>query len=166
MKKIGVVLAMFVFLASAGHAMSLDKLFRKYSDDERFEYTSVGKGVMRIFSVFTDYNILTDGLMEKVTGVKMLKLDSDAVEQSLSANFVSDIDKVINKGKFETTLEKRGKGERTYVYQRVDKKLNSDLLFLTKDNKGSVTLVWLKGKMNPEEMRRQKEAEADDNLNL
>lgn len=165
MKKFGVVLAMFVFLASAGHAMSLNKLFRKYSDDERFEYISVGKGIMRVFSVFTDYDVLTDGLMEKVTGLKILKLDSDYVEQDLSANFISDIDKVIDKGKFETTLEKRGKGERTYVYQRVDKKLNADLLLLTKDN-GGVTLLWLKGKMSPEEMQRQKEAEMDENFNL
>lgn len=165
MKKFGVVLAMLVFLASAGHAMSLDKLFRKYSNDERFEYTSVGKGVMNVFSMFADYSIVTDGLMEKVTGVKVLKLDADSADQNLSTNFISDIDNVIDDGKFDTTLEKRGKGERTYVYQRVDKKLNSDLLVLTKD-KYSVTLVWLKGKMNPEEMRRQKEAENEESYQM
>ena len=165
MKKFGLVLAMLVFLASAGHAMSLDKLFRKYSDDDRFEYTSVGKGVMNVFSMFADYSLVTDGLMEKVTGVKVLKLDSDSVDQHLSTSFISDIDNVIDDGKFDTTLEKRGKGERTYVYQRVDKKLNSDLLVLTRD-KYSVTLVWLKGKMNPEEMRRQKEAENEENYQM
>lgn len=165
MKKSGFVLAMLLYLASAGHAMSLDKLFRKYSYDDRFEYTSVGKGVMNVFSMFADYSLVTDGLMEKVTGVKVLKLDSDSADQHLSASFISDIDNVIDDGKFDTTLEKRGKGERTYVYQRVDKKLNSDLLVLTRD-KYSVTLVWLKGKMNPEEMRRQKEAENEENYQM
>lgn len=165
MKKSGFVLAMLLYLASAGHAMSLDKLFRKYSYDDRFEYTSVGKGVMNVFSMFADYSLVTDGLMEKVTGVKVLKLDSDSADQHLSTSFISDIDNVIDDGKFDTTLEKRGKGERTYVYQRVDKKLNSDLLVLTRD-KYSVTLVWLKGKMNPEEMRRQKEAENEENYDM
>ena len=61
MKKSGFVLAMFLYLASAGHAMSLDKLFRKYSYDDRFEYTSVGKGVMNVFSMFADYSLVTDG---------------------------------------------------------------------------------------------------------
>lgn len=166
MKKIGVALAFLVFIASAGHAMSLDKLFKKYSDDERFEYTSVGKGVMGVFSKFADYSVVTDGLMEKVTGVKVLKLDAASVDDvRLSNLFTDDIDKAVDKGKFETTLEKRDKNERTYVYKRFDKKANADLLVVTKSKK-SVTLVWLKGKMNPDEMRRQLEEEYHENVEM
>ena len=132
--------------------MPIDKLFRKYSDDERFEYMSAGKGIMGIFSLFTDYSMVTDGLMEKITGMKILKLDADSADQTLSSDFISDIDNVIIDGRFETSLKKKCKTEQTYVYRRIDKKMNSDLLVLTKDQYG-VTLIWLKGKASPEERR-------------
>ena len=153
MKKTLSVFAILILFVMLGQAQSLDKLFKKYSDDERFEYTSIGKGMLGFASIFTDYSILTEGQMEKITGFKMLKLETDSANQELIVNFMKDIDAIIEKGDFETSLEKREKGKRIYVYKRIDKRANADMLLLSKTNSG-VSFVWLKGKTSDEEMDR------------
>lgn len=149
MKKIGLLLSFLFMMTMIGQAQSLDKLFKKYANDERFEYTSIGKGMLGIFSKFADYSEITDGMLQKITGLKVLKLDSDKIDTALQASFTKDIDKIIDKGKYETTLEKRGKNSQTYIYRKVDKKLNADYVILTNELSGT-TLVWLKGKANPD----------------
>lgn len=153
MKKILSVFVILFFVAAAGQAQSLDKLFRKYSDDERFEYTSIGKGMLGFASIFADYSILTEGQMEKITGFKMLKLDKDSANQELATGFTKEIDAIIEKGNFETSLEKREKGKRIYVYKRMDKKANADMLLLSESATG-ISFVWLKGKTSAEELDR------------
>lgn len=149
MKRIGLLLSFFLSITFIGQAQSLDKLFKKYSDDYRFEYTSVGKGMLGVFSRIADYSELTDGMLQKITGLKVLRLDSEEIDPTLVASFTKDIDKIIDKGKYETTLEKRGKNSKTYIYRKVDRKLNAEYVILTNEL-GSTTLVWLKGKANPQ----------------
>ncbi len=150
MKKTGLILSLFLLFSVSGYTQTLDKLFKKYADDERFEYTSIGKGILGLFSVFTDYSEITDGAMEKISGIKVLTLDADSLNIDLSKKFSSEIDKIIAKGKFETTIEKRGKSDRTYVYKRIDKNSNADMVILSTDYKGQ-TLIWIKGKANPDD---------------
>lgn len=66
---------------------------------------------------------------------------------------MNDIDAIIEKGDFETSLVKREKDRRIYVYKRVDKRANADMLLLSKSNTG-INFVWLKGKTSDEEMDR------------
>jgi len=153
MRKTLSILAILVFFTSAGQAQSLEKLFRKYSDDERFEYTSVGKGMLGFAQIFADFSILTEGQMEKITGFKMLKLQKDSAYQELTDKFMNDIDAVIEKGDFETSLVKREKDKRIYVYKRIDRRANADMLLLTKSNT-AINFVWLKGKTSDEEADR------------
>lgn len=155
MKKTSFLLLFVLLFASVGQAQSLEKLFNKYADNEHFEYTSLGKGVLGFFNMFADYTEVTDGMMSKITGVKILKLDSDASHNTLTSSFSNEIDKIIKKGKFEKTLESREKNAKTYIYKKADKKSNADLLILTEDYKG-ISLIWLKGKM------AQKTKEADE----
>ena len=153
MKKTLSIFAVLVLFSTVVQAQSLDKLFRKYADDERFEYTSIGKGMLGFASIFADYSILTEGQMEKITGFKMLKLEKDSAYQELAEKFMNDIDAIIEKGDFETSLVKREKDRRIYVYKRVDKRANADMLLLSKSNTG-INFVWLKGKTSDEEMDR------------
>lgn len=168
MRKTLSILAILVFFTSAGQAQSLEKLFRKYSDDERFEYTSVGKGMLGFAQIFADFSILTEGQMEKITGFKMLKLQKDSAYQELTDKFMNDIDAVIEKGDFETSLVKREKDKRIYAYKRIDRRANADMLLLTKSNT-AINFVWLKGKTSDEEADRatfEKEQRAKEEIEI
>ncbi len=153
MRKLLSILTILVLFTTASHAQSLDKLFRRYSNDERFEYTSIGKGMLGFASIFADYSILTEGQMEKITGFKLLKLVKDSSNVDLAAKFMKDIDNLIDNGEFETSLVKREKDRRIYVYKRVDNRANADMLVLSTNNT-SINFVWLKGKTSDEEMDR------------
>ncbi len=153
MKKIVSLFSLIFLFTTVIQAQSIDKFFKKYSSDDTFEYISVGKGMMRFASIFTDYSVLTDGTLETVTSLKVLKLKKESATEALSAKFSKDVESLIEKGDFETTLEKRDKSSRTYVYKRVDKRANADVIVYTKDITG-VSVVWLKGKTSDEEADR------------
>lgn len=153
MKKIVSLFSLIFLFTTVIQAQSIDKFFKKHSSDDTFEYISVGKGMMRFASIFTDYSVLTDGTLETVTSLKVLKLKKESATEALSAKFSKDVESLIEKGDFETTLEKRDKSSRTYVYKRVDKRANADVIVYTKDITG-VSVVWLKGKTSDEEADR------------
>ena len=64
---------------------------------------------------------------------------------------VSELDKVVEKGNFETAINTRDKGERVNIYYRFSGKDDADMLIVTKE-KGEFSVIWLNGKMTKEEM--------------
>ncbi|MHB9055231.1 MAG: DUF4252 domain-containing protein [Paludibacteraceae bacterium] len=153
MKKKLSIFAILLVLSAIGQAQTLNKLFQKYADDNRFEYLSIGKGMLGFASIFADYGVLTDGQMEKITGVKMLKLEKDSANMELASKFVKEIDVIIKKGNFEVSLIKRDKNQLTYIYKRIDKRANADMLLFTRSN-SLINFVWLMGKASDEEADR------------
>ncbi len=159
MKKTLSILSLIFLFATVVEAQTIDKFFKKYSNDDNFEYISVGKGMMKFASIFTDYSVLTDGTLETVSSLKVLKLKKESTTETLSDKFTKEIEKLIEKGDFETSLEKRDKNSRTYIYKRVDKRANADVIVYSKDITG-VSVVWLKGKTSQEEAERFQEEKA------
>lgn len=151
MKKLVSFFAVFFLFASISQAQSLDKFFKKYSNDERFGFVSVGTGMMKFASMFAGIPADAQGLMSKVTGLKVLTLQSDSTTADLSKSFKSELSNILENGDFETTLESRAKAESTYVYKRVTDKNKADVLIVSKSGK-ETNIVWLQGKMTKEEM--------------
>jgi len=151
MKKLVSFFAVFFLFASISQAQSLDKFFKKYSNDERFGFVSVGTGMMKFASMFAGIPADAKGLMSKVTGLKVLTLQSDSTTADLSKSFKSELSNILENGDFETTLESRAKAESTYVYKRVTDKNKADVLIVSKSGK-ETNIVWLQGKMTKEEM--------------
>jgi len=149
MKKIMTLLAVLLMVA-ASQAQTLQSLFNKYSDDERFEYVSVGKGMMNIGQAFGGNKKDKGEMMSKMKSIKILSLNADA-SSALMKSVVSDLDQVVEKGNFETAVEARDKGERVHIYYRFTEKDNADMLIVTK-GKGEFSLIWITGKMTKEEM--------------
>jgi hypothetical protein len=149
MKKI-ITLIAGLFLVAAIQAQSLKSLFDKYCDDERFEYVSVGKGMMNMASAFGGIAKNDKEMLSKMKSVKILSLESQATS-SLMKSVVQDLDKVIETGNFETAVEVRDKGERVHIYYRITGKDDADMLIVTKE-KGEFSLIWISGKMSKDEM--------------
>jgi len=151
MKKIMILVAVFFFVA-ANQAQTLQSLFDKYGDDERFEYVSIGKGMMNMTGIFGGMAKNENEMMSKMRTIKILSLDTEA-NSPLMKSVVSDLDQVVEKGNFETAVEVRDKGERVNIYYRVTGNDNADMLIVTKE-KGEFSVIWISGKMTKEEMMK------------
>jgi len=149
MKKIMTLLAVLLLVA-ASQAQTLQSFFDKYSNDERFEYVSVGKGMMNIGHAFGSNKKDNNEMMSKMKSIKILTLNAEA-SSVLMKSVVSELDQVVEKGNFETAVEARDKGERVHIYYRFTGKDNADMLIITKE-KGELSLIWITGKMTKEEM--------------
>lgn len=152
MKKLITLIAVLFSIISVNQAQSLEKLFDRYSNDERFEYVSVGKGMMNMGSLMGGVAKNDKELMSKMKNLKILTLESDA-NSNLMKSVLNELDQIIKSGGFETAVEVRDKGERVNIYYRVSEKDNADLLIITKE-KGEFSLIWISGKMTKEEMMK------------
>ena len=149
MKKFMTLVAVLL-MAAASQAQTLQSFFDKYHDDERFEYVTVGKGMMNIGNIFGGHGKDNNEMMSKMLSIKILTLNADA-NSPLMKQVVSEIDQVVGKGNFETAVETRDKGERVNIYYRFTGKDNADMLIVTKE-KGEFSLIWINGRMTKEEM--------------
>lgn len=150
MKKM-LILVAFLGLAVATQAQTLQSLFEKYSDDERFTYVTVGNGMMNLANVIGRHGHQDKNkeMVSKMKNIKILTLEEG--NSTLSKSFMTELDRVIETGRFETAVEARDKGERVHIYYRVTAKDNADMLIVTKD-KSEISLIWISGKMSKEEM--------------
>lgn len=152
MKKLIILIAALFMVVAANEAQTLKSLFDKYSSDERFEYVSVGKGMMNMAGMLGGLGKNDSEMMSKMRSVKILNLEGES-NISLMKLIENDLDKVIENGNFETAVEVRDKGERVNIYYRVGNDNNADMLIVSKE-KSEFSLIWINGKMSKEEMMK------------
>jgi hypothetical protein len=150
MKKLITLIAVLFVLTATNQAQTLQGLFDKYGDDERFEYVSVGKGMMNMASAFGGIARNDKEMMAKMKGIKILTLQSGS-DSPLRKAVERDLNQVLDNSDFETAVEARDKGDRVHIYYRVSGKDNADMLIVTKE-KGELSLIWISGKMTKKEM--------------
>jgi len=149
MKKI-ILLVAVLFITVAIQAQSLQSLFEKYSENENFEYVSVGGNGMTVASA--NGNVAKSkntGSKKKTTKILTLKAGADS--QIMKA-FEKDLNAVLEAGKFETTLETRSKGASTFIYYRSLGDGNADQLIVAK-TKSELSLIWESGKLGHGQMK-------------
>jgi len=150
MKKLITIIAVLFIFTAVNQAQTLQGLFNKYGNDERFEYVSVGKGMMNFASSFGGVGKNDKEIMSKMKGIKILTLNAHS-DSPLMKALIQELNQVIDAGNFETAVEARDKGERVNIYYRVSGKDNADMLIVTKE-KGELSLIWMTGKISKEEM--------------
>lgn len=150
MEKTILILVAIVISIATNNAQTLQSVFDKYSNDERFEYVSVGRGLISMAGLFGGMAKDEKVMMAKMKNVKILTLES-AVDTPIMKTFIQEVQKLLENGNFETAIEVRDKTERVNIYYRVTGKDNADLLIVTKD-KGEYNLIWISGKMTKSEM--------------
>lgn len=151
MKKL-ITLTLLLVIGIAGvQAQSIQKLFDKYMEDERFSYVSVGQGAMNMAAAFIPKDDgKAKGAISKMTGVKILSLENGS-DEKLIKSVMNDLDRIIKKENFEALAETRSKGERMNIYFQTTGKDNSEMLIVTQEE-GEMNIIWLTGKMTKEEM--------------
>jgi hypothetical protein len=149
MKKI-ILLVAVLFMAVASQAQTLQSLFEKYSENENFEYVSVGGNGMTVASA--NGNVAKSknaGPKKKSTKILTLKAGADS---QIMKTFEKELNAVLEAGKFETTLETRSKGESTHIYYRSLGNDNADQLIVAK-TKTELSLIWESGKLDKGQMK-------------
>jgi hypothetical protein len=131
MKKIMTIVATLL-LVTAMQAQTLQSLFDKYRNDERFEFVTVGKGMMNMAGAFGGNAKNNSEMMSKLKSLKILTLNADDTSP-LMKSVVSELDQVVDKGNFETAVSTRDKGERVNIYYRFSGKDDADMLIVTKE---------------------------------
>ena len=157
MKKIMTLIAVLLMVA-ASQAQTLQSFFDKYSNDERFEYVSVRKGMMNLGNMFHGRGQFKErgnasnknDLASKMNSINILTLNADA-NSALMKSVTSEFDQVLEKENFVPAIETRNKGEKANILCRFTRKDNADMLIVTKE-KGKFSLIWMSGKMTKEEM--------------
>lgn len=150
MKKILILIAV-LFLVATTHAQTLQSLFEKYSDDERFTFVTVGGGMMNLANVIGRHGHQDKNkeMVSKMKSIKILTLEEG--NTTLTKTFTLELDKILETSKFETLVEARDKGERVHIYYRLNGKDSADMLIVSKD-KNEISLIWISGKMTKDEM--------------
>ncbi len=136
-------------MTTAAHTQTLDDLFRKYSDDRRFEYVSIGKGMLSIAGFFGAADEQTKAIFDKINQIKILAL-TDGFDDTLQREVLDEV-KDVTQEQFETLVEVRDGSERVFIYRRTSQKDIDDLLLVTQDE-SEVVLIWVLGRLSVEEL--------------
>ena len=144
-----IIAALFIFIAVI-QAQTLQSLFDKYADDERFEYVSLGKGMMNMATAFGGIGKNDKQIMSKIKGMKILSLQANN-DSPILKTLENELKQVLDAENFEIAVEARDKGERVHIYYRISGKDNTDMLIVTRE-KGEISLIWMTGKMTKDEM--------------
>jgi len=145
------LVACFLLVVSTTSAQTLKIFFDKYSNDNRFEYVSVGKGMLTMAKMFGDVDDAKDmQALSKIKGLKVLTL-TDGFDNTLQKKVLKELDEVIKAGNFESLVEVREKTERVSIYCQITEKDDADMLVVTRDD-SELSLIWLKGKLTADEL--------------
>jgi hypothetical protein len=150
-----IFLVAVLFIVAASQAQTLQSLFEKYSEDEHFEYVSVGNGMMNMASAMGGMSMggtskSDKGTTPKMKSTKILTLKASNDSQIMKS-FEKELSSVLEAGKFETAVVTRGKGESVHIYYRITGKDHVDQLIVAK-TKSELSLIWNSGKMTKEEL--------------
>lgn len=145
MRKIITTFALLCIIAVATKAQTLQSIFDKYAEDERFEYVSVGKGMMNMANAFGAMGGAGQAMPDMQNGTtKILTLKSDA-ESSISKTIEKELAKAISNGNYETVVETREKGEKVHIYSRNSGKDQAETVIISREKK-ELSIIWIVGK--------------------
>lgn len=152
MKKLITIFAALILISTASEAQTIEKFFNKYRNDERFQYVSVGNGMMNLASAFGGIAKNEKDLMSKMKNMKILTLEADE-NSSFLKSISMEFDQIIDHGNFKTAVEVRDKDDQVHIFYRMNGENNADMLIVTHE-KNEFTIIWMNGKMTKEEMMK------------
>lgn len=143
-RKIVLIILGFIFVTGMQAQKSVEGVFDKYGDDERFTYVSLGRGAVNMAKSFVNFSDLSNKeqkMIENLTGLKILSLElySDK-DKKLAKSILDDVDKVVKTDRYEVLAEVRDKSERVNIYSS---KNGNEMVIITNDG-DDLSLIWIK----------------------
>lgn len=132
------------------NAQTIKDFFDRYSQDERFDYVSIGREMIGLAGVFSAADTTAMNTLDRISGMRILTL-TDGFDDSLMQDVRQEAEALVRNGHFDTLAEVRSGGERVNVYRRTATEGDDDLLVVTQDE-AELTLIWIQGKLSAEEL--------------
>lgn len=135
---------------TTANAQTIKDFFDRYSQDERFDYVSIGREMIGLAGVFSAADTTAMNTLDRISGMRILTL-TDGFDDSLMQDVRQEAEALVRNGHFDTLAEVRSGGERVNVYRRTATEGDDDLLVVTQDET-ELTLIWIQGKLSAEEL--------------
>ena len=151
MKRLTTALVCLCLMATTtANAQTIKDFFDRYSQDERFDYVSIGREMIGLAGVFSAADTTAMNTLSRISGMRILTL-TDGFDDSLMQDVRQEAEALVRNGHFDTLAEVRSGGERVNVYRRTATEGDDDLLVVTQDE-AELTLIWIQGKLSAEEL--------------
>ena len=135
---------------TTANTQTIKDFFDRYSQDERFDYVSIGREMIGLAGVFSAADTTAMNTLDRISGMRILTL-TDGFDDSLMQDVRQEAEALVRNGHFDTLAEVRSGGERVNVYRRTATEGDDDLLVVTQDE-AELTLIWIQGKLSAEEL--------------
>lgn len=135
---------------TTANAQTIKDFFDRYSQDERFDYVSIGREMIGLAGVFSAADTTAMNPLDRISGMRILTL-TDGFDDNLMQDVRQEAEALVRNGHFDTLAEVRSGGERVNVYRRTATEGDDDLLVVTQDE-AELTLIWIQGKLSAEEL--------------
>lgn len=135
---------------ATANAQTIKDFFDRYSQDEHFDYVSIGREMIGLAGVFSAADTTAMNTLDRISGMRILTL-TDGFDDSLMQDVRQEAEALVRNGHFDTLAEVRSGGERVNVYRRTATEGDDDLLVVTQDE-AELTLIWIQGKLSAEEL--------------
>ena len=96
---------------TTANAQTIKDFFDRYSQDERFDYVSIGREMIGLAGVFSAADTTAMNTLDRINGMRILTL-TDGFDDSLMQDVRQEAETLVDKGHFNTLAEVRSGGER------------------------------------------------------
>lgn len=162
MKKIFAFLAALTLAVSA-FAQSGKEIYNKYSDLPGFSAVYVSPAMFRMIGRIPDVDIQDDkvnfgSIIKSMSGFYLLSAENNP---AAAQDLYKDVNRMMDRGKYELLLEAKEDGEATRLYTVGDAKTVTALVMLTKSG-DEITYISIDGKMDREKLEKLLAETAED----
>ncbi len=154
MKRIAVLVAALFLLTANAWSQDGKGIYNKYSDNEEVSAVYISSSMFKLIGRVPDMNV-GDGSMNLGPLIKSLNcmylIDCD--DPDVSREIKSDVNKFINKYKFDMLMEVKDRGETVRIYTTGNEKTVTQFI-LTASEESAFTFICLDGTMSREELEK------------
>ena len=154
MKRIAVLVAALFLLTANVWSQDGKGIYNKYSDHEEVSAVYISSSMFKLIGRVPDMNV-GDGSMNLGPLIKSLNcmylIDCD--DPDVSREIKSDVNKFINKYKFDMLMEVKDRGETVRIYTTGNEKTVTQFI-MTASEESAFTFICLDGTMSREELEK------------
>jgi len=164
MKRIAAIVAVMLMLTAGVQAQDSKGIYNKYSDNDEVSAVYISQSMFKLIGRIPDLDMGDESLnlgplIKNLNYMYIL----DCEDEDICAQIRSDVNKYIEKGKFDMLMEIKDKGEVVRIYTSGGEK-TVKVFMLTASQDDAITVICLDGDMNRADLERAI-ANASKNMN-
>ncbi|KPK79902.1 MAG: hypothetical protein AMS27_17555 [Bacteroides sp. SM23_62_1] len=163
MKKIiSITLVLLVPVLLFAQNPAVDKLFNKYQGQEGFTTVMINKEIFKLISSTEKHEEELDKPLDKITGIKILAQEDEAVMEGL--NFYDELKKDLDFSAYVELVVVKEKDQDVWIIARENNGRMAELLVIVGGDDNA--LIWIQGDFTFEELAQLGDIDGLEHLNL